>query len=292
VAFVSSSEGIAVERKLMANRRIEILLAVLSRRKMGGSVHDLLWNLLTPPCSVMGDRLVRRLEDGPDNTVVVWIKGWASPLFFPKEFDLIGVHKVLTEMAYPRNWHYYCAPETPIVPGDVVLDCGSAEGLFMLLARKLGATGIAIEPHPTYIRALRKTFANDDGVQLVASALSNKAERGVLFDCSVGSRVIADDGNSKNIEIKIETLDTICDRLHCQPTYLKADLEGFEEKMLEGAADTIATYRPKIAITTYHDENNAEVIAGLLKRFCPGYRIKTKGLSNRYGKSVMLHAWT
>jgi FkbM family methyltransferase len=275
----------------MANRRIEILLAVLKGHKTGASVNDLFWNLLVPPCSIMGNRLVERLEDGPNNTTVIWIKGFASPLFFPKEFGLIGVHHVLTEIAYPWNWHCYCTPETPVVRGDTVLDCGSAEGLFMLLARTLGATGIAVEPHAVYLRALTMTFANDDGVVLVPSALSNKIEEGFLLESSYGSRVIADDGNSNNMKIKIETVDAICDRLKCFPTYVKADIEGFEEKMLEGAAETIATCRPKIAITTYHAENDVQAITRLLRRFCSDYKFRIKGISDRHGKSVMLHAW-
>jgi len=122
--------------------------------------------------------------------------------------------------------------------------------------------------------------------------LSDRIESGFLLESSYGSRVIADDLDSKSMRINIETLDAACDRLHCYPTYLKVDIEGYEQKMLEGAAETISSLRPKIAITTYHDENDVGSISKLLKRYCVDYRIRVKGISNRYGKPVMLHAWT
>jgi FkbM family methyltransferase len=276
----------------MANRRLEILLAVLKQHETGGSYSDLLWNMLVPPCTVMGKRLIEKLEEGPDNTTAVSIKGYPSPLFFPKEFGLIGVYHVLTEIEYSRNWHFYTTPETPVERDDVVFDCGSAEGLFMLFARKLGATGVAFEPHPNYLRGLRQTFGRDKGVIVVDSALSDKIESGFLLDSAYGSRVIADDHDSKSMRIKIETMDAVCGRLKCYPTYLKVDIEGYEQKMLEGAAETISSSRPKIAITTYHAENNVGAISKLLKRYCVDYQIRVKGISNRYGKPVMLHAWT
>jgi len=51
----------------------------------------------------MGKRLIERLEEGPDHTTAVFIKRYTSPLFFPKEFGLIGVYHVLTEIAYSRK---------------------------------------------------------------------------------------------------------------------------------------------------------------------------------------------
>lgn len=276
----------------MANRRIEIMLAFMMRGKTGGAVHDLVWNTLVPSCTVMGKRLIERVDDGLDDTKAVWIKGYSSPLYFPNEFSMVGVYHVLTEMAYPRNWHYYTTPETPVERGDVVFDCGSAEGLFMLAARQLGATGVAFEPHPIYLRALRQTFRNDQGVLLVNSALSNKTEPGFLTESSYGSRVVLDVGEPMSMRINIETLDSVSTRLNCHPTYIKADIEGYEQNMLEGAAETISSAHPKMAITTYHAENDVESIRRLIKHYYAGYRFRIKGIADRYGKSVMLHAWS
>ena len=276
----------------MANRRVEILLATLRHGKTGGSLIDLGWNVFSPSCSVMGRRKIERYEAGPQNTTVFKLRGLENPLYFPNEFAPVGLYHVLTEAMYARNWHFYTPSETPLERGDVVFDCGSAEGLFMLLARNAGATGIAFEPHPTYLRALRLTFANDEGVRIIDVALSNRRETGLLLESSYGSRIVNETDEGEHIPIRIDTLDDLAQRENCVPTFLKADIEGFEEQMLEGAAETISSARPKIAITTYHDQNDVESICRLLKRYHAKYQFRIKGISTRSGRSVMLHAWS
>ncbi|KAA6463115.1 FkbM family methyltransferase [Acidobacteria bacterium AB60] len=268
------------------------MLAFIRLGKTGGSLADLAWNTFVPPCSVMGKRLVESLEAGPQNTTAVRIKGIKSPLYFPNEFGLIGLYHVLTEAMYSRNWHFYTPSETPLEKGDIVFDCGSAEGLFMLLAKNAGATGVVFEPHPTYLRGLRLTFANDETTKIVDSALSSQSSTALLLESSYGSRIVSEEDDGPHIRINIETLDAAAQRMECTPTFIKADIEGYEEKMLEGAAEIISSAHPKLAITTYHHENNVDSIRNLLRRYHPNYRFRIKGISNRNGKSVMLHAWS
>jgi FkbM family methyltransferase len=271
----------------MANRRLEIMMAVASLRVMGGSLPDLAWNLFSPPCTVLGGRRVRRVDPPARGLRAVWIDGIERPVFLPEQFDLHCIHHVLSEETYPRHWHFYATPETPVEKDDVVLDCGAAEGLFTLLARGRGAQSVAFEPHPLYFRALQRTFADDPQVRLVAAAVGDAPGQAFLSDGDVAAHVLSDGG----VPIAIDTIDAVCDRMKLTPTYLKADIEGFEAKMLAGAAETIARHHPKIAMTTYHDENDARELAATLRRYWSGYRIRTKGICNRQGKPVMLHAW-
>ena len=271
----------------MANRRLEILMAVAALRGTGGSLRDLAWNLFAPTCTVTGGRRVRRVDPPRDGLRAIWVEGVNRPVFLPENFDLHCIHQVLAEETYPRNWHYYCIPETPVTKDDVVLDCGAAEGLFTLLARTKCAKAVTFEPHPAYFAALQKTFADDAGVQLINAGLGDHEAAAFLSKDDIASKVSEEDG----YPIRIETIDAACARLGVEPTYIKADIEGFESKMLEGAADTITRLHPKVAITTYHEENDPRTLAAILKRFWPGYRIKTKGICNRQGKPVMLHAW-
>src|SRR5579859_1356580 len=140
----------------MTNRRIEILRNALALRSLGGSFSSFLYNLFAPTCAVLGGRRIERVEAGADNTNAVWIRGLQRPLYLPAEFDLQFLHRVLTEETYSWNWHYYQVPQTRVEKGDVVLDCGAAEGFFSLMASEQGAGRvISIEPHPAYLRALR-----------------------------------------------------------------------------------------------------------------------------------------
>lgn len=62
-------------------------------------------------------------------------------------------------------------------------------------------------------------------------------------------------------------------------------------KMLEGAKKTIKMFSPKIAITTYHRTGDAKKIADQLKSINPDYNIMFKGVEDRNGEPVMIHAW-
>jgi FkbM family methyltransferase len=262
-------------------------MAVASGRGTGGSVSHLARNLFAPTCTISGGRRVERVDPARDGVRAVWIKGVQRPIFLPESFDLHCIRQVLAEETYSWNWHYYCTPETPVEKGDVVFDCGAAEGLFTLLARQKGAKAVVFEPHPMYFAALEKTFADDTEVHLVNAALGEECGEAFLSRDDIASKVDSDDG----YPIRVQTIDSAYDRMKIAPTYLKADIEGFEAKMLAGAAETIAHHHPKIAITTYHDENDPQDLAAMLRRFWPGYRIRLKGICNRRGKPVMLHAW-
>ena len=61
--------------------------------------------------------------------------------------------------------------------------------------------------------------------------------------------------------------------------------------MLNGAKNLIREYKPKIAITTYHNKDHYILISDFLKNINPNYRIKLRGIEGNYGSPVILHAW-
>lgn len=274
----------------MANRRIEILRNAIKMRTLGGSIQDFAINLLSPTCDVLGGRRIERVEEATENSRAVFIRGMRDPLYFPSEFDLHGLRQVLAEATYPWNWHYYEIPETSIAVGDVVMDCGAAEGFFSLMATAKGAGRvICIEPHPAYVRCLHETFEGNCNVTVVNAAVGDAVGEIRLTNSGMYSSVT--DLPDGTIPIQIVTIDHLCSSLGIQPTFIKADIEGFEEKMLMGAAESIATYRPKLAITTYHHFGAAEWIQRFLAKLNPRYKFCLKGLSASSGALVMLHAW-
>ena len=72
---------------------------------------------------------------------------------------------------------------------------------------------------------------------------------------------------------------------------MKADIEGFELEMLKGAEQTIKNNKPKIAITTYHTQNNPKEIIDLIKSFVPEYNYYVKGIYEQTPKPVLIHFW-
>lgn len=97
--------------------------------------------------------------------------------------------------------------------------------------------------------------------------------------------------NKKGLLINGTTLDNLFFEKRIKITFIKADLEGSELLMLKGAKRLITEYKPKIAITTYHNKNHYFMISKFLKSINPNYIIQLRGLEGYYGVPVILHAW-
>lgn len=153
-------------------------------------------------------------------------------------------------------------------PGDVVVEAGSNIGAHTVpLARTVGPTGCvhAFEPQ----RVVHELLAHN----LVTNGLHNV----VLHRAAVGNapgRItvpIPDYGRSGNFgavslgalsgePVPVETIDRLgLDRL----ALLKADVEGMEALVIEGAARSIARFRPALYLENDWEEHSADLIATL-----------------------------
>lgn len=70
------------------------------------------------------------------------------------------------------------------------------------------------------------------------------------------------------------------------PTFIKFDIEGFELEGLTGAADTIAQYRPNMAICTYHKPRDFLELFNKIKDIRNDYDIYLRHYTPTYGDSV------
>jgi hypothetical protein len=103
---------------------------------------------------------------------------------------------------------------------------------------------------------------------------------------------------SGSMVVSLRSIDSLFFDNNIEVNYIKADLEGSEIAMIEGAKKTIESYRPRIAITTYDGPEYANQVKMILKKCNPDYRIRTKGVICRLNSwsdenlnwPVMLHA--
>jgi FkbM family methyltransferase len=79
---------------------------------------------------------------------------------FGTEFQLAGRHFALAREIYGRQ-PYFASPHFRIRPGDIVVDLGANEGLFAMLAAKLGARVLAIEAQPVLANNTRALLAEN-----------------------------------------------------------------------------------------------------------------------------------
>jgi FkbM family methyltransferase len=145
-----------------------------------------------------------------------------------------------------------------------------------------------VEPSNFFCDALGKTFSDFSSKTTIFNNAVGSVDDEVYFneDSLAGQISNTETGNNK---IQIRKIDTLLQNKKI--TFLKADIEGFEQEMLLGAADTIKNNKPKIAITVYHEENNSNEIINLIKSYVPEYNYFIKGIHGEEPKPVMIHFW-
>jgi FkbM family methyltransferase len=217
----------------------------------------------------------------------VKFKGLEGQLYYPSKLDTFPLYQVVNEAFTPWHWHYYETPETVVEPNDIVVDCGAAEGLFGFITARRCKKVYLVEPLPDFIGALKMTFRPFKNTVILPYALGDKPGIGYLSMEDISSSLCKD---KKGTKVRITTIDKLFFDKKIPVTYIKGDLEGFEMNMLRGAIKTIKKYKPKIAITTYHMAEHASEISALLKKTVPQYEITLRGVEDRFGAPVMLHA--
>lgn len=148
--------------------------------------------------------------------------------------------------------------ERTIPQGSVVYDIGANVGIYTILSAVIcGESGkvFAFEPDPYNIKYLEEhTKLNKlDNVSVVRCAVSNIS----------GQTFFQDNGDHctghivKEGPLKVETVsldDFVLLNKNAPPEYLKIDVEGAEDLVLEGANKILNQYKPEIFLATHNLE--------------------------------------
>jgi FkbM family methyltransferase len=175
-----------------------------------------------------------------------------------------------------------------IKKGDVIIDAGANIGLFSAVASYLGGIVYSFEPVNEIIKNyLEKTAKLNKNINIVPFALSNKSGRteiNISLDKIGQSSLILKPKNFQKRIITTITLDDWIKKNNIQRVdFIKADIEGAERLMIEGAIWVLNTYAPKLSICIYHLKDDKDVLKRLIKKANPSYNIEY-----RWGK---LYAW-
>lgn len=269
-------------------RRLRILFYWLLYHKNNISFNELIAFLKKPKVNIVAKKYIDNILK-VDDYYHITFKQLDKILYWPKKFKVEGINQIVAETFDVDDWHYYQKEHTKIESGEILLDIGSAEGLFPLTVVDKCKHIYMIEPSATFYKTLKKTFFDyQEKVTIFNSAIGN--ENGLIFfneDSLQG--YVSDVENIKTKSLNISKIDSLLKDVKI--TYLKADIEGFEEEMLIGAEQIIKKNKPKIAITTYHPQNNPEDIIKIITGFVPEYQYYVKGIYEESPKPVMIHFW-
>lgn len=210
---------------------------------------------------------------------------------------LTGDRRYLQE-AFDRD-QYFCLPPFLGVEPEIYVDAGAYVGdsleRFIWAHYGIFRKAIAFEPGPRQRSALALRVSrlkaewalDDDRIVIVPAALGARSGVARAESQSGHMTSLALDGEGST-EIRIESLDAYL--AGARASFIKADVEGMEMDLLEGAKSTIATYRPRLAICVYHYPTDIPTISHYLKSLVPDYRFALRHHSPQLMETV-LYAW-
>jgi len=156
----------------------------------------------------------------------------------------------------PDSPHCYLGEDFKVLADDVLLDVGSAEGIFSLTHIEKLKQVILFERDPQWVEALEATFAPwKEKVTIVRKYVS---------DCN----------DEENV-----TIDSFLSDKPYIPTFIKIDVEGAEQRVLDGMQQTIKLNDLRLALCTYHQQNDFKHFASFLSE---------KGFKWSASKGVMI----
>jgi FkbM family methyltransferase len=138
--------------------------------------------------------------------------------------------------------------------GGTAVDIGANQGVFAFALSRLAERVVCFEPNPDYARFARWMLRGRAEVH--ALALSDKPGRGTFYVPHADDGMVLHLAGSlkrthtqfktmASYEVEIGTLDAFG---LTDLTFIKADVEGSEREVLEGARQTIARERPAILL--------------------------------------------
>ncbi len=183
--------------------------------------------------------------------------------------------------SYPMVEQYFAYDVYKKSDDEVFVDCGAFRGdilkIFMKNNENRYKRYIAIEPDPdNYNRIYQLQETQNKDVRIIEEALSDKEELLKMKNYMNENSVICDRG----FEVHACTLDSICLKYNIEPTFIKIDVEGYEEKLLNGAYEIISMYKPIIAIAIYHKCDDLWKLPLKIKSMLPNHRLFIRSYMN------------
>ena len=177
----------------------------------------------------------------------------------------------------------YGVGEQDVHSGDIVLDCGANVGVYTRVALRNGAKlVVAIEPAPENIECLRRNFAaeiSSGRVILYEKGVWDKDEMLVMRvdpqNSAADSFIIQREGAVETKQLPLTTIDKLVAELKLERVdHIKMDIEGAEQRALQGAHDTLARYHPRMSLASYHVPSDPEKMPQLIRQAWPEYKME------------------
>jgi FkbM family methyltransferase len=166
--------------------------------------------------------------------------------------------------------------------GDVVLDCGANIGVTVYEELAAGARKIvAIEPGPENLECLRRNYPAEiqsGRVVVVPKGVWDKEDFLTLRvdpkNSAADSFVLLRENVVDVQKVPLTTIDKLVNDLKLDRVdYVKLDIEGAEPKALTGAHATLAKWKPRLSVASYHKAGDPTMIPAVIHNARADYQM-------------------
>lgn len=174
--------------------------------------------------------------------------------------------------------------------GDVVFDVGAYVGDTALwFSRSVGHRGkvYAFEPEPENFKKLKLNLERNRTQNIVPLQLALSDDEGeMIISGGGGGATVANDVNG--IPVMVTTIDKFVeDNNITRVDFIKMDVEGHELNVLKGAAETIKTFKPSLALSAYHCGDDFVKLPKFLLELNPNYKFYLRHCSYSWIETVL-----
>jgi FkbM family methyltransferase len=196
-------------------------------------------------------------------------------LFFPPSDEPRTVYRCFWRAV--RLLDAYDATEY-LQPGMTVVDAGAHLGSFALLASQLvGDEGRVYAVEPISAEYLRRCVADNQlgNVEVCPVALADEdGELSLQLSTQSGMHSAVIGPSQRTITVPKRTLDgLVAEWGLASVDFIKVDVEGYEPQVLQGARETIARFRPVLALAAYHFPEHRQLLPQMIHDLVDDYAV-------------------
>lgn len=194
---------------------------------------------------------------------------------FRLTFDQLIFNKIKDNLV-----EYFDKKIIKLSPNEVFLDGGAYDGdtikIFIRKSKNIFKNIYAFEPDDKSYIQLRKYLNQIADERIINNKVGLGKNIEKLYFTNEGNLQSKITNKGKTL-IKIIPIDSLKDIAF---TYIKLDIEGFEQQAIMGAKKTIGQYKPKLAICLYHNIEDLWEIPYLIKKINKNYKFYIRHYTN------------